>query len=77
MNFDKLTIELHFFSYIFNTYKISRKSNINSFIINNCLNFKFLWSKIMNKKFHKSNSKLHLIDMKFDLCVKNIKPLNQ
>ena len=34
VNFDKSTIGLHFFPYIFNTCKIFRKLKINSYIIN-------------------------------------------
>ena len=34
MNFNKSTIKLLFFSYILHTYKISRKSKTNNYIIN-------------------------------------------
>ena len=37
-------------SHILHAFKIFKKSNIDSFIINKCLNFNFLWYKIMHKK---------------------------
>ena len=47
MNFENLTVDLHVFIISFGLAKFQEDQN--SYVINQILNFKFLWYKIMHK----------------------------
>ena len=48
VNFENLTVDLHVFIISFGLAKFQEDQN--SYVINQILNFKFLWYKIMHKK---------------------------
>jgi len=70
--FEKKPFKLFIYLFIrYEFWKISRKLNINNYVINQMIKFHVLWYKIMQKKYvYWSNSKKNSIWTKFFMHVK-------